>query len=56
MNSTRINEQIPEIFSKTEDFGFSAKFCKNLVIHDLSGKHALSSILGPSLPGSSKFS
>ena len=29
---------------------------KNWVIHDLSGKHALSSILGPSLPGSSKFS
>ena len=28
----------------------------NLVIHDLSGKHALSSILGPSLLGSSKFS
>ena len=29
---------------------------KNWVIHDLSGKHALSSILGLSLPGSSKFS
>ena len=29
---------------------------KNWFIHDLSGKHALSSILGPSLPGSSKFS
>ena len=29
---------------------------KNWVIHDLSGKHALSSILGPSLSGSSKFS
>ena len=28
---------------------------KNWVIHDSSGKHALSSILGPSLPGSSKF-
>ena len=28
----------------------------NWVIHDSSGKHALSSILGPSLPGSSKFS
>ena len=29
---------------------------KNWVIHDSSGKHALSSILGPSLPGSSKIS
>ena len=29
---------------------------KNWVMHDLSGKHALSSILGPSLSGSSKFS
>ena len=29
---------------------------KNWVIHDLSGKHALYSILGLSLPGSSKFS
>ena len=29
---------------------------KNLFIHDSSGKHALFSILGPSLPGSSKFS
>ena len=28
----------------------------NWVIHDLSWKHALSSILGPSLPSSSKFS
>ena len=29
---------------------------KNWFIHDSSGKHALPSILGPSLPGSSKFS
>jgi len=28
----------------------------NWVIHDSSGKHALPPILGPSLPGSSKFS
>ena len=34
MSSTRINEQNPKIVSKTEDFGFSAKFLSKLSFGD----------------------
>ena len=35
---TRINEQNPQIVSKTKDFGFLAKFCQNSVFEKIEAK------------------
>ena len=38
MRLNRRNEQNPEIVSKIEDFGFSAKFCQNSVFAKIEAK------------------